>query len=84
MSDGPRINEAIRAASVRCIDPEGEQLGILSLDEALRKAEELGLDLVESQQTQPPHLLLSSAALRVLGAQSLKESFASTGANGAV
>ncbi|MGB0398210.1 MAG: translation initiation factor IF-3, partial [Candidatus Puniceispirillaceae bacterium] len=43
MSDGPRINEAIRAASVRCIDPEGEQLGILSLDEALRKAEELGL-----------------------------------------
>ena len=55
MSDGPRINEAIRAASVRCIDPEGEQLGILSLDEALRKAEELGLDLVELQpNTAPP------------------------------
>ncbi len=54
MSDGPRINEAIRAASVRCIDPEGEQLGILSLDEALRKAEELGLDLVELQPNAAP------------------------------
>ena len=44
MSDGPRINEAIRAASVRCIDPEGEQLGILNLDEALRKADKLASD----------------------------------------
>jgi translation initiation factor IF-3 len=54
VSDGPRINEAIRAASVRCIDPEGEQLGILSLDEALRKAEGLGLDLVELQPNAAP------------------------------
>ena len=54
MSDGPRINEAIRAASVRCIDPEGKQLGILSLDEALHKAEELGLDLVELQPNAAP------------------------------
>ena len=53
-SDGPRINEAIRAASVRCIDSEGEQLGILSLDEALRKADEAGLDLVELQPNAVP------------------------------
>ena len=54
VADGPRINEAIRAVSVRCIDPEGEQLGILSTQEALRKAEELGLDLVELQPNADP------------------------------
>ena len=53
-SDGPRINEAIMATSVRCIDPEGEQLGILSLDEALRQADEAGLDLVELQPNASP------------------------------
>jgi len=39
---------------VRCIDPEGEQLGILSIDEALRKAGEFGLDLVELQPNAVP------------------------------
>ena len=37
------------------IDPEGEQLGIVSTREALAKAEELALDLVEiSPDAQPP------------------------------
>ncbi len=39
---------------MRCIDPEGEQLGILSIDEALRKAGEFGLDLVELQPNAVP------------------------------
>ena len=53
-SDGPRINEMINSQSVRCIDPDGEQLGILSIDEAMNKAEELGLDLVELQPNADP------------------------------
>ena len=53
-SDGPRINEMINSGSVRCIDPDGEQLGILSIDEAMNKAEELGLDLVELQPNADP------------------------------
>ena len=53
-SDGPRINEMINSRSVRCIDPDGEQLGILSIDEAINKAEELGLDLVELQPNADP------------------------------
>jgi translation initiation factor IF-3 len=42
-----RVNQNIRAPQVRVISPEGEQLGILDVSEALRKAEEFGLDLVE-------------------------------------
>ena len=53
-SDGPRINEMIHSRSVRCIDPDGEQLGILSIDDALNKAAELGLDLVELQPNAVP------------------------------
>ena len=53
-SDGPRINEMINSRSVRCIDPDGEQLGILSIDEAMNKAEELGFDLVELQPNADP------------------------------
>jgi translation initiation factor IF-3 len=40
---------------VRVIDAEGEQAGILSLDDAIGKAEEAGLDLVEvSPNAEPP------------------------------
>jgi len=42
-----RVNQNIRAPQVRVISPEGEQLGIMDVSEALRKAEEFGLDLVE-------------------------------------
>jgi translation initiation factor IF-3 len=41
------INWEIRAPEVRVIDGEGKQLGILSVKEAIRIAEEQGLDLVE-------------------------------------
>ena len=40
------INERIRARELRTIDDEGEQLGILPAREALRIAQEKGLDLV--------------------------------------
>lgn len=42
-----RINREIRAPKVRLIDENGEQLGVTSLEEALLKAEDSGLDLVE-------------------------------------
>jgi translation initiation factor IF-3 len=49
------INWDIRAPEVRVIDPEGKQLGILAVKEAIRIAEERGLDLVEvSPNSQPP------------------------------
>ena len=41
------INEKIRAAEVRVIDPEGNQLGVMKTDRALELAYEKGLDLVE-------------------------------------
>lgn len=54
-SGEPRINHRIRAPEVRVIDPEGEQLGIMSVEEALEQAERFGLDLVEvAQQAKPP------------------------------
>lgn len=42
-----RINERIFATSLRVLDTEGKQVGVLSKSEALAKAKELGVDLVE-------------------------------------
>ena len=48
------INEQIRAREVRVIDDEGQR-GVMSLDEALRRARAAGLDLVEvSPKAVPP------------------------------
>ncbi len=50
-----RINEAIRASELRVIDPDGNQIGILSRGEALSEAERHELDLVEiSPNANPP------------------------------
>ncbi len=50
-----RKNEQIRAAEVRLIDTDGTMLGIVSVREALAKAKEKELDLVEISPTaQPP------------------------------
>ena len=40
------LNDEIRAREVRCLGDDGTQYGIVSRDEALDKADELGLDLV--------------------------------------
>ncbi|MBW6432009.1 translation initiation factor IF-3 [Patescibacteria group bacterium] len=42
-----RVNEQIRAPKVRLIDSDGSQVGVVSLSEALLKAGEAGLDLLE-------------------------------------
>jgi translation initiation factor IF-3 len=50
-----RTNRRIRARELRVIGPEGEQLGVISLETALAKAQEFGLDLVEvSPMAKPP------------------------------
>ena len=50
-----RINEAIRAKELRVVDQNGEQRGIMSRQEALKLAEEAGVDLVEiSPNADPP------------------------------
>ncbi|MFZ9840511.1 MAG: translation initiation factor IF-3 [Candidatus Nanopelagicales bacterium] len=43
----PRINDRIRVSEVRLIGPEGEQVGVVSIDTALRMAMDNDLDLVE-------------------------------------
>lgn len=42
-----RTNERIFAQTLRVLDPEGKQIGVLQKFEALQKARQLGLDLVE-------------------------------------
>ena len=55
MKDRTRINRFIRVPQVRLIDENGEQLGVVATDEALRKSETAGLDLVEvAPNTKPP------------------------------
>jgi translation initiation factor IF-3 len=53
--DGYRINGRIRSPEVRLIGADGEMIGVLSSREALFKAQEAGLDLVEiSPNAAPP------------------------------
>ncbi|MFH0778508.1 MAG: translation initiation factor IF-3 [Candidatus Eisenbacteria bacterium] len=50
-----RVNDRIRAASVRVIGPDGTQMGVMSSRDALAAAEGHGLDLVEvAPDTSPP------------------------------
>jgi translation initiation factor IF-3 len=50
-----RVNKQIRAPKVRVIGPEGDQVGVLLLKDALLKAQEANLDLVEiAPNAQPP------------------------------
>lgn len=53
--DGPRSNREIRVPRVQLIDAEGNNQGIVPIDQALRLADEAGLDLVEiSPNAEPP------------------------------
>ena len=53
--EGPRVNELITAESVRLVDEEGEMVGVIPLEEALERAVQAGLDLVEvSPNAEPP------------------------------
>jgi translation initiation factor IF-3 len=53
--DTTRINERIEAAEVRLVGADGEQIGILSRDDALERAREADLDLVVvAENAKPP------------------------------
>ena len=50
-----RTNEQIRANEVRVLDDKGKQLGVMKREEALAKAREQGIDLVEiAPKAKPP------------------------------
>jgi translation initiation factor IF-3 len=51
----PRTNDRIRVPEVRLVGPAGEQIGVVSIDVALRLAQEADLDLVEvAPNSKPP------------------------------
>ncbi|BAR99165.1 translation initiation factor 3 [Blastochloris viridis] len=53
--DGPRVNREIRIREVQLIDQNGSNLGVTPTFEALKLAEEAGLDLVEvAPNSSPP------------------------------
>jgi translation initiation factor IF-3 len=53
--EGPRVNRDIAVAQVRLIDEQGENVGIVATDEAIERAEDAGMDLVEiSPGADPP------------------------------
>lgn len=53
--EGPRVNHEIRLPAVRLVDERGAMLGVVPIREALERAEQAGLDLVEvAPQAEPP------------------------------
>ncbi|HEY1266485.1 MAG TPA: translation initiation factor IF-3 [Candidatus Binatia bacterium] len=55
MAREARINHQIRARDVRVIGVDGSQLGVMTLYDALKQVEALGVDLVEvAPEAQPP------------------------------
>jgi translation initiation factor IF-3 len=72
----PRINDRIRARDVRLVDPDGQQLGIRPLPEALALARQMDLDLVEvAPQANPPVArIMDYGKFKFDAAQKAKES----------
>ena len=58
------INEQIRDREVRVIGEDGEQLGIMSSREAMRLAEEAGVDLVKIAPTAKPPVCMNRQGKR--------------------
>src|ERR687897_2284177 len=55
VSTETRINDRIRVPEVRLVGPNGEQVGIVRIEDALRLAQEADLDLVEvAPDARPP------------------------------
>ncbi len=48
------MNNFIRVPEIRCIDENGEQIGVVNTRDALKRAQDLGLDLVEVSPTARP------------------------------
>ncbi|HEY9414702.1 MAG TPA: translation initiation factor IF-3 [Pseudonocardia sp.] len=76
MSTETRINDRIRVPEVRLVGPNGEQVGIVRIDDALRLAREADLDLVEvAPQARPPVCkLMDYGKFKYESAQKARES----------
>jgi translation initiation factor IF-3 len=51
---GPRINDRIRISPIRLLDENNQMIGVVETSEALNRAREAGLDLVEVSSTSSP------------------------------
>ncbi|TNC44154.1 translation initiation factor IF-3 [Mumia zhuanghuii] len=71
-----RVNDRIRANEVRLVGPNGEQVGIVRLEDALRLAQESDLDLVEVAPTARPPVcrLMDYGKFKYEAAQKARES----------
>lgn len=76
ISAEPRINDRIRVPEVRLVGPEGEQVGIVPIGEALRLAQDSDLDLVEvAPMARPPVCkLMDYGKFKYESAQKARES----------
>ncbi|WP_132880369.1 translation initiation factor IF-3 [Tamaricihabitans halophyticus] len=76
ISSETRINERIRVPEVRLVGPNGEQVGIVRIEDALRLAQEADLDLVEvAPQARPPVCkLMDYGKFKYESAQKARES----------
>jgi translation initiation factor IF-3 len=76
ISTETRINDRIRVPEVRLVGPNGEQVGIVRIEDALRLAREADLDLVEvAAQARPPVCkLMDYGKFKYESAQKARES----------
>src|SRR3978361_2539362 len=75
ISTEPRINDRIRVPEVRLVGPNGEQVGIVRIEDALRLAQESDLDLVEVAPMERPPVcrLMDYGKFKYEQAQKLRE-----------
>src|SRR5690606_1698181 len=71
----PRTNERIRVPEVRLVGPAGEQIGVVRIEAALRRAQEADLDLVEvAPNSKPPVVkIMDYGKFKYEAAQKAKE-----------
>src|SRR5690625_3053550 len=76
ISNELRVNDRIRVPEVRLVGPNGEQVGIVRIDDALRLAQEADLDLVEVAPTARPPVcrLMDYGKFKYEAAQKARES----------
>lgn len=76
ISNEPRINDRIRVPEVRLVGPNGEQVGIVRIEQALQLAREHDLDLVEvAAEARPPVTkLMDYGKFKYENAQKARES----------
>ena len=76
INNEPRVNERIHVDQVRLVGPGGEQVGVVRVEDALRLAQESGLDLVEvAPNSNPPVAkLMDYGKFKYENAQKARES----------